>query len=163
MLVDDCWWATWLLTNNNMLSSIQLANVFPDGCASDACMAPDAHVVSKCIDHLFNLVHQLMSGSQNERLALGQGDVNLLQDGGRKRCGFTSARLGLWETKLSQIAVAFSCCCYCRCCCCCSYCLLFFVAVPIVITYCCCCCVRCCYCYCCYCCFCCWWWWWMMM
>ncbi len=88
------------LTDNNMLSGIQLAHVLSDGGATNAGVALGAHVVAKGHDHLLDLLSQLAGGGQDQSLALGQGGIDLLQDRDGEGGGLASSRLGLVNIKI---------------------------------------------------------------
>ena len=98
--------------DNNLRAILESLHVLTDAGTTDASMALDAHEVTNSNNDLLNLLSQLTGGGKNERLALLQGGVDLLENGDRESSGLASTGLGLrndivtcgvlvqWETKI---------------------------------------------------------------
>ena len=84
-----------MLTNNYVLSNVQLAHVLADGSAANAGVALDSHVIAKSHDHFLDLLGQLASRGQDKRLTAGVSRVDLLQDRNAEGGRFPGARLSL--------------------------------------------------------------------
>ena len=84
-----------ILTNDNVLSSIELSGILPNRGAADAGMALSAHIIAKSHHDLLDLLRQLPSRSQDQSLALGQSIIDLLQDRDGKSGGFSGSGLRL--------------------------------------------------------------------
>lgn len=67
-------------TRDNMLSIIQLPDVFTNVRASDASVALNVHVVSKGHNDGLNLGRQFASGRENQGLGLAHGGIDDLED-----------------------------------------------------------------------------------
>ena len=85
------------LTDNNVLSGVELPHVLPDGGAANAGVTLGPHVVTQRHHNLLDLLSQLPGGGQEEGLALPQVGVDLLQDSDGEGRGLTGSRLSLGD------------------------------------------------------------------
>jgi hypothetical protein len=75
----------------------QDADVFADGRATHAGVDVDLHVVAERAHELLNLGHKLACGGEDERLALVERQVQLLQHGDGERGRFAGTGVGLGD------------------------------------------------------------------
>merc|ERR1719370_2013778 len=78
-----------------MLSSLQFAHVLAHARATNAGMTLGAHVVAKRHHHLLDLLRQLTGGSKDQRLAVLDAGLHLLENGNAEGSSFSSSRLRL--------------------------------------------------------------------
>ena len=82
-------------SNNDVNTGLERGHVLTDICASDTGMALDTHVIPECNDHFLDLLGELPSRSEDERLCALDGQIELLENGDGERRGLASTRLGL--------------------------------------------------------------------
>merc|ERR1719334_1087894 len=73
-----------------MLSSLQFAHVLAHARATNAGMALGAHVVAKRHHHLLDLLRQLTGRSKDQRLAVLDAGLHLLENGNAEGGSFSS-------------------------------------------------------------------------
>lgn len=82
-------------TNNDLGAVLKSLHVVTDAGATNAGVALDVHEVADGDNDLLNLLGKLTSGGKNERLALLDVGVDLLEDRDGEGGGLASTRLGL--------------------------------------------------------------------
>jgi hypothetical protein len=83
--------------HHDLGSLLQGLHVVANASAANACMAFNVHEVTNGDDNLLNLLRKLAGRGQNERLALLEVGVNLLEDRDREGGGLSGTRLGLCD------------------------------------------------------------------
>ena len=80
-----------------MDAGLEDALVLADAGPADAGVDLDAEVVTECPHDLLDLLGELSGWSEDEGLALDDGEVQLLEDAGAEGGGFAGSGLGLLD------------------------------------------------------------------
>ena len=88
-------------SDDDVDSFLELGHTFSDGGSSDGGEALDVHVVSERDDDLGDLLSKFSSRSEDESLALLEGDVDRLEDRDGESGRFTGTRLSLCDNIVS--------------------------------------------------------------
>jgi len=84
-------------SNNDMDSRLKFGDVISDSGTSNAGVASNVQIVSKCKDDLLNLLSQFSGWSQNQSLAFVNGEIEGVENSNGESGSFTSSRLGLCD------------------------------------------------------------------
>jgi hypothetical protein len=93
--------------DNDLGAVLESLHVIADAGATDAGVALDLHEVTDGDDDLLDLLSQLASGREDQRLALLEVGIDLLKDRDREGGGLASAGLGLGNDVVACLLLAF--------------------------------------------------------